>query len=121
MRPRIILLAVFILTASSALYSADDKPTTGSFTGQISDSICARAGSHDEAMSMNKDMGKSPAECTVICVDHMNAKFVLFDPQTKKTYRLSDQAQARKFAGKNVKVTGTLKKNEIAVSSIEPQ
>lgn len=99
----------------------DSKGTSGTFTGQISDSICARAGSHNEAMSMNKDMGKSPADCTVICVDHMNAKFVLFDPKSKKIYRLSDQAQARKFAGKNVKVSGTLNKNEIAVSSIEQQ
>lgn len=116
----ILFLAATLFSVSFA-FSDDKSANTGTFTGQISDSICAVEGSHKESMAMSKDMGKTAASCATACVDRMNAKFVLYDPAHKKTYRLSDQAQARKFAGRDVKVTGTLKKNEIAVTSIEPQ
>jgi hypothetical protein len=120
MRSRLLALAAITLCASSVFAFSDDAAQTA-FTGQISDSICARAGSHDDAMRMNKFMGNTAASCSTACVDAMGAKFVLFNPKTKKIYRLSDQAAARKFAGQNVKVTGSLKKNEIAVTSIVPQ
>src|SRR4051794_7509604 len=116
-----ILLFTTILLSGSYAFSDDKSAAPGTFTGQISDSICAVEGSHRDSMSMSKDMGKTAASCATVCVDRMNAKFVLYDPAHKKVYRLSDQAQARKFAGKDVKVTGTLKKNDIAVTSIAAQ
>lgn len=116
-----VVLAVLLVVGSTSLLAADNKPPASSvFAGQVTDSICARSGSHAETMRLSKDMGDSPFQCTLICVGK-GAKYVLYDPKTKKTYRLSDQTQAGKYAGRDVRVTGVLKKNEITVSSIEPQ
>ena len=118
MRSRTALLCAILV--SSVLGLADDSGRS-TFNGVITDSICARAGSHNEAMRMSKDMGHTPAECTVACVEQQGAKYVLYDAKSKKIYRLSDQVKPKKFAGQPVKVTGTLKKNEIQVQSIEAQ
>ena len=50
-----------------------------------------------------------------------NGALVLKDPVTKLTYRLDDQFRARKFRGRQVKVTGKLemKSNTIQISRIE--
>ena len=116
-----IVLGLLLAIGSTSLVAADNKSgTPGVFTGQITDSICARSGSHADTMRLSKDMGTTPLQCTLICVGK-GAKYVLYDPKSKKTYRLSDQTQAGKYAGKDVKVTGVLKKNEIAVTAIQEQ
>ena len=38
----------------------------------------------------------------------MGGKYVLFNAASKTFYELDDQAKPEEFAGKNVKVTGTL-------------
>ncbi len=117
-----IALGVLLAISSVSLVAADNNKSgsAGVFTGQITDSICARSGSHADTMRLSKDMGTTPFQCTLICVGK-GAKYVLYDPKSKKTYRLSDQTQAGRFAGKDVRVTGVLKKNEIEVSSIQEQ
>jgi hypothetical protein len=45
---------------------------------------------------------------------------VLYDSATKKVYQLDDQTKPEQFAGKSVKVTGTLSKDTIHVTDIEP-
>lgn len=116
-----VVLGIMLVVGSTSLLAADNKAaSSGVFTGQITDSICARNGSHAETMRLSKDMGDTPFQCTLICVGK-GAKYVLYDPKARKTYRLSDQSQAGKYAGRDVKVTGALKKNEITVASIEPQ
>jgi hypothetical protein len=47
---------------------------------------------------------------------------VLNDPVTKMDYQLDDQAKAKPYIGKQVKVTGKLEMNSntIHVDSIEP-
>ncbi len=49
-------------------------------------------------------------------------QIVLKDPVTKMTYQLDDQAKAKPFLGKQVKVTGKLemKSNTIHIEGIEP-
>ncbi len=49
-------------------------------------------------------------------------QLVLRDPITKMSYQLDDQAKAKPFVGKQVKVTGKLemKSNTIHVEGIEP-
>ena len=49
-------------------------------------------------------------------------QLVLKDPVTKMTYQLDDQAKAKPYLGKQVKVTGKLemKSNTIHVEGIEP-
>jgi hypothetical protein len=97
------------LLALSALSAAQGKQT---FTGIISDEMCARAG-HG---SMR--MGPTDAECTTLCVMLHGTSYVLQDG--KAIYLLSDQQTPEKFAGQKVKVVGVLdaKTQTIRVESI---
>lgn len=80
-------------------------PKSKTFTGEIMDSSCAKMGSHAEMMKMHPGI-KSAKDCTLGCVK-MGAKFVLFDPATKKIYQLDDQKKPVPFAGEKVVVRGT--------------
>src|SRR3954467_11576416 len=92
--------------------AAAAQPVPRTFTGTITDSMCANA---DHAPMR---MGPTDAECTKACVEEHDAKYVLWDG--KQTYELSDQRTAEKFAGRKVRVTGTKddKKKTIQVRSI---
>jgi hypothetical protein len=89
------LTACFLV--ASALVSAQSKQT---FTGTITDSECGTAGH-----SIMK-MGSTDAECVVACISAHGASYVLTD--SKKTYALSDQPAVEKFAGRRVRIVGTL-------------
>jgi len=104
MKPSILGLAAMAVFAVAA-----DQHT---FTGVITDSMCARA---DHS---HMQMGPTDAECTIACVQVHDASYVLFDG--KAAYTLSDQKTPEKFAGKKVTVKGTLnaKTNTIQVDSI---
>src|SRR5256885_16545041 len=91
MRPFILCLILTTLAPAQA------KRT---FTGNITDSMCA-AGDHSRMR-----MGANDAECTIACVAAHGASYVLYDG--KATYTLSDQKAPEKLAGKKVTVTGTL-------------
>jgi hypothetical protein len=95
------ILAVAVLGAAS----------TQTFTGTITDSICANA-DHSRMR-----MGPDDAACTLACVVAHGATFVLYDGKNT-TYTLSDQKSPREFAGRRVKVKGTLDVNMIQVESI---
>lgn len=51
-------------------------------------------------------MGPTDAECTIACVAAHGATYVLYDG--KNVYTLSDQQTPEKFAGRKVRVVGTL-------------
>ena len=97
------------LLAGVALGAAPAKQT---FTGVITDHMCAETG--HAAMRM----GPTDAECTIACVDAHGAQYVLLAGKT--IYGLSDQQLPARFAGQKVRVTGTLdaKTKTIAVDSI---
>jgi len=94
------------------LATVEPVQTKRTFTGTITDSMCAKA-NH----SLMK-MGPTDAECTLACIDAHGALFVISDGTT--AYTLSDQKSPMKFAGKKVTVTGTLNANTqtIQVESI---
>ena len=96
------------IAAAALMFAAPAKQT---FTGIITDSMCAKADHKD--MKMGSD-----AKCVTECVKGMGAKYVLYDG--KDTYVLSDQKTPEKFAAKKVTVTGTLdeKTKTIQVDSI---
>ncbi|PYU30124.1 MAG: hypothetical protein DMG31_14730 [Acidobacteria bacterium] len=85
------------LLAVAALRAAPPKQT---FTGTITDSMCAKA-DHSQMQ-----MGPTDAACTMACVSVHGAAYVLYDG--KNTYTLNDQRTPEKFAGQKVKVIGTL-------------
>ena len=83
--------------------------------GEVSDSQCAfnihsTNGSHDE-MIKTKVMGETAEECAHRCIEQNGGKYVLVDAANKKIYRLADQEQASKFAGKRVRARGVYDKD----------
>lgn len=104
--PRIVsvTLAAVVLAAAA--------PVKQTFTGVVTDSMCAN-GDHS-----GMRMGPTDAECTKACVSIHGASYVLYDG--KQAYSLSDQKTPEQFAGKKVTVTGTLdaKTKTIQVNSI---
>ena len=102
------LLFAGVLAAASL--STGQAPQT--FTGTITDSECGRAG---HAVMR---MGPTDAECTRMCVMAHAAAYVLDDG--KDVYALTDQQTPEQFAGRKVRVVGTLdaKTKTIHVDSI---
>jgi hypothetical protein len=88
------------------------------FTGVVSDGQCATKGSHAEIMK--RASVNTEANCVKGCARRY--WYVLYNPATKKVYRLSDQTQSAMFAAKKVKVKGSLDKatQTINVRTIEP-
>ena len=85
------------LLAVATLLAAQGKQT---FTGTMTDNICAKAG-HSQMR-----MGPTDAECTIACIRAHDATYVLDDG--KDVYTLSDQQTPEKFAAQKVRVIGTL-------------
>jgi hypothetical protein len=92
--------------------SAAQSPQT--FTGIITDDMCALAG-HAQMR-----MGPTDADCVKACVAAHGATYVLLDGNN--VYTLSDQQTPEKFAAQKVTVAGTLdaKTKTIKVQSIAP-
>ena len=100
------------MKTTALLFAAAATLGAATFTGKITDTMCgARHG-------MVK--GQPDDACVRTCVKNTSAQYALYDGQT--VMRLSDQKNPAKFAGQNVKVTGTYdeKSKTIKVSSIEP-
>ena len=101
---------IAIAVASAALMLG--APASQTFTGTITDDMCAKADHKD--MKMGSD-----EKCVNECIKGMGGKYVLYDG--KDAYVLSDQLTPAKFAAKKVTVTGTLdaKTKTIKVDKIE--
>jgi hypothetical protein len=95
-----------------ALASLSAAPAEQTFTGTISDDMCATAG------HARMRMGPTDAECTRACVAAHGASYVLV--AGRNVYVLSDQEAPEPLAGQRVKVAGTLdaKTRTIRVRSI---
>jgi hypothetical protein len=111
------LISILIVGLSTGVAQVDSNASPA-FTGEIMDSLCAKAGSHDQMMRDMKSMGKDKATCSAKCIQ-LGAKYVLYDPGNKTVYELDDQEKAEKFAGRKVRVMGSLQKKKIKVTGIE--
>ena len=123
MRENAIAAMALVLLLVLFSYAGDDAPRT--FQGEIGDSQCALnvhslTRSHKE-MLKSKAMGGDAAACARYCTKYLGGNFVLV--VKKDVYHLDDQNRAQIFAGKLVKITGTLdtKSNTIHVVQIEPK
>lgn len=105
---RNLLVGLLALTGLSAA----QRPQT--FTGIITDDMCALAG-HAQMR-----MGPTDADCVKACIAAHGASYVLLDG--KNVYTLSDQQTPEKFAAQKVTVVGTLdaRTKAITVQSIAP-
>jgi hypothetical protein len=117
-----VLAAMVFSISAVAQQAVPAKKASGqplqTFTGVISDGQCAAKGGHAEIMK--KASVNSPANCTKGCARRHG--YVLYDPASKKIYKLSDQERPAELADQRVKIKGRLDKNTqtIYVSSIEP-
>ena len=104
------LLAIALAAASLSAQA----PPSRTFVGSITDEMCAGVG-HQVAMRM----GPTDEECTLACVEAHGSLYVL-EVNAKEIYALSDQQTPSQFAGRKVRVTGTLddKDKKIVVASI---
>jgi hypothetical protein len=119
----ILLVSSSMLFAKSAILlhrletqGRDARPTT-TFTGQIMDSKCGTVGSHDPTM---KNLGAKDAhECTLRCAK--DGSFVLYSAENKMVYQLNDQEKPVRFAGQNVRISGSYEKasQTIVIVSID--
>ena len=75
-----------------------DEPAAKTFTGEVTDSFCAKNGSHDEMMAKMQSMGREKDTCTKKCTE-IGAKYVLYDEGSKAVYTFDDQEKAKTFAG----------------------
>ena len=99
---------IMSITASMLLAPGFAAAKDQTFSGEIMDSQCAKAGGH-EAM-FKKEGTTDPKACTEACVK-MGGKYVLFNATSKGFYQLDDQKKPQPFAGQKVQVTGTLDKS----------
>jgi hypothetical protein len=95
-----VLLYLALNFLTMVALSAGVGGQSRTFTGTITDDMCANGG-HAQMR-----MGSTDAECTTACVSAHGARYVLLDG--KDVYALSDQQRPAKLAGQNVRVTGTL-------------
>jgi hypothetical protein len=102
-------LLISTLVAAGVLSAAGERQT---FTGVITDEMCALVG------HAHMRMGPTDAECTVACVTAHGVAYVL--ESGKSVYVLSDQKTPEQFAGRRVRVVGSLdaKTSRIQVESI---
>lgn len=106
------LLAIPLWTISGQNPAA---PKT--FTGEVTDTICAPSGSHAAIMAKMPNMGKDAATCARECAQ-IGAKYALVDDSTKQIYSVSDQSKLQAFAGQKVRVTGTVEGNKLLVKDV---
>jgi hypothetical protein len=88
------------------------------FTGEITDTFCAKNGSHEEMMNEMKSMGRDKQTCAQKCAQ-IGGRYVFYDPARKTVYTLDDQGKAAAFAGLDVRVLGTVENNQLKIATIE--
>ena len=104
-------LVAFILLASYSFSKDKPKDNVINLRGAIMDSQCAfnvhsDAHSHDWMTKRGVQGATDEESCTQHCVKDMGGSYVLV--AKKEVYKLDDQVKAEQFAGKKVKINGTL-------------
>jgi hypothetical protein len=113
MTKRRVALIFATLTLLSFYSFAKDKPKDSgvSLHGAIMDSQCAYnvhsdAHSHDWMTKRGIQGATDEGSCTQHCVKDRGGSYVLV--VKKEVYKLDDQVKAEQFAGKKVKISGSL-------------
>lgn len=112
-----LLMAALLLTAPLNKLPGRSG-TANTFRGEVTDTFCAKNGSHNEMMAKMTSMGRDNETCAKQCTK-IGGKYVLYDEVQKRVYKLDDQAKAEAFAGKRVRVSGTLDEDAIRVANVE--
>ena len=108
---RVASLFAAVVLFSFYLFAKDRPKDTVSLRGSIMDSQCAfnvhsNARSHEWMTTRGVQGATDEESCTQHCVKDMGGSYVLV--VKKDVYKLDDQVKAEQFAGKKVKINGTL-------------
>jgi hypothetical protein len=107
-RMGIFLVALGVIAITTPGLIASPQPTSGkTWTGVVSDSNCGLK---------HSDPSDEAAMCVRKCVEG-GAQYVLVSGG--KVYQLGDQSKFAAFAGRSVKVSGTLEGDTIQVASVK--
>jgi hypothetical protein len=106
-----LIFATLMLLSFYSLAKDKPKDTTVNLHGAIMDSQCAYnvhsdAHSHDWMTKRGIQGATDEESCTHHCVKDMGGSYVLV--VKTEVYKLDDQVKAEQFAGKKVKINGTL-------------
>lgn len=114
-----VCLIGWLITGCVAVAHADQsgQDAVQTFSGEIMDDLCSKTKSHEQMMEQMKSMTRDPVVCTRKCVQ-LGAHYVLYDRQKGVVYKFENPEKAEPFAGKVVRLSGTLKKNKIKIDTI---
>ena len=109
------VLAITLLLVMLLLVTIGFAGTEQTWNGQISDTVCALQ--HPNPARGAKDQALRH-QCTMLCISNGASYTFITDG---KVYGISNQEQPdlEKYAGADVKVTGTMKGDTIIISKIE--
>jgi hypothetical protein len=106
---RLVMCAVVVLFIASVAFTGQKKDEkAGSWSGWVTDTMCAAKGAK-----------AGHTDCANKCVKEHGAKYALYDTESKKVYVLDPQDKAAEHAGHEVTVKGSLDGDTIKVTSIE--
>jgi hypothetical protein len=109
---------VSLLLACCLGLAQSGQAQSQTFSGEIMDDLCAKDKSHEGMMDQMKSMSRDPAVCARKCVE-LGAHYVLYDHKKDVVYKIDNQEKAEPFAGKQVRISGTVQKNKIKIDTIE--
>jgi type 1 fimbria pilin len=115
-------LVALMLLASYSFSKEKPKDNVASLRGAIMDSQCAfnvhsDAHSHDWMTKRGVQGATDEESCTQHCVKDMGGSYVLV--VKKDVYKLDDQVKAEQFAGKKVKISGSLDGHTLHIFDVE--
>ena len=118
----VVALVALMLMASYSFSKDKPKDNVISLRGAIMDSQCAfnvhsDAHSHDWMTKRGVQGATDEESCTQHCVKDMGGSYVLV--VKKEVYKLDDQVKAEQFAGKKVKITGSVDGRTLHIFDVE--
>jgi hypothetical protein len=102
-----ICMSLLFFAAGIAFTGQQDTGKQGTWSGFITDDMCAAKGAKAEH-----------AACATKCVKEHGAKYALYNAEDKKVYILDPQDKAAEHAGHEVTVAGKVDGNTIHITSI---
>jgi hypothetical protein len=118
-----LTLVAFVLTSPARAQQADEDPAQAT-PHQAQPSAAPQSPQRDAPVPSSPSGDAQTQEALAFTgrVAKEQGQLVLKDPVTKMNYQLEDQAKAKPYVGKQVKVTGKLemRSNTIRIESIEP-
>jgi hypothetical protein len=114
------LFTTLLLAVMALPMSAVSAHQTGQqvLVGEITDGLCGVNGSHTQMMNGMSSMGHDKDTCTKQCI-RLGTAYVFLDPATRTVYHLDDPSKAEPFAGRKVRIAGTVEGQNIKIAGIE--